>query len=60
MKTVTVITKRKGQRNTKTIATCDPRNGTSVSHVMDRPNVKRSLRTSAASLARSQGDTTGN
>jgi hypothetical protein len=53
MKTVTVITKRKGQRNTKTIATCDPRNGTSVSHVMDRPNVKRSLRTSAASLARS-------
>lgn len=51
MKTVTVLTKRKGQRNIKSIATCEPRNGTSVSHVMDRPNVRRSLRTSAASLA---------
>jgi hypothetical protein len=47
MKTVSVLIKRKGKRNLKTTAVCNPMNGLSVSHVTDRPNVKRSLRSTA-------------
>jgi len=53
MKTVPVLIKRSNQRNIRTTATCDPRNGASVSHVMDRPNVRRSMRSTAAFSVRS-------
>ena len=43
MKLVTVVTKRKGSRPSKSYAECNPSNSESVAFSMVRPNMKRSL-----------------
>lgn len=50
MRKIKVITKRSNGRNTVSTAVCGANTGISISHIMVRPNVKRSLRSTAALL----------
>jgi hypothetical protein len=44
MRLVRVVTKKAGHRKTKSYAECNPVNSTSVSFVMNRPNMLRAMR----------------
>lgn len=41
MKSIPVVIKRKGKRNTRTLAVSNPKAFLSVSYTNDRPNVKQ-------------------
>lgn len=43
MKLVKVLTKKAGKRTVKSYAQCNPQHSESVAFCMNRPNVKRSL-----------------